>query len=116
MDRDEDPEAAHGHALPSPPVKKDLAHPPGPEIFSGASALRSGERVLVVVDEALAEAGSQLLAAARDAGAEPKLHLWAGERPLGQVPAGMLRPQSMRTSSTPSSRSLGAMRRRFASS
>ncbi|HYM64261.1 MAG TPA: aminopeptidase, partial [Gaiellaceae bacterium] len=55
-----------------------------------ASALRRGERALVVVDEQLSEAGSQLLAAARDAGAEPELHLWAGERPLTRVPPAML--------------------------
>jgi hypothetical protein len=71
-------------------VKKDLAHPGWTRNLLQASALRPGERVLVVVDEPLAEAGSQLLAAARDEGAEPELHLWAGERPLPQVPAAML--------------------------
>jgi aminopeptidase len=71
-------------------VKKDLAHPGWTRNLLRASALRPGEHVLVVVDEPLAEAGSQLLAAARDAGADPELHLWAGERPLAQVPTGML--------------------------
>jgi hypothetical protein len=47
-----------------------------------AGAVRSGERVLVVVDEPLAEEGSELAAAIRDAGAEPQLELWAGKRPL----------------------------------
>jgi len=73
-----------------PAVKKDLAHPGWTWNLLQASALRPGERVLVVVDEPLAEAGSQLLAAARDTGAEPELHLWAGERPLPQVPTAML--------------------------
>jgi len=71
-------------------VKKDLAHPGWTRNLLKASALRPGERVLVAADEPLAEEGSQLLAAARDAGAEPELHLWAGERPLAEVPAGML--------------------------
>jgi hypothetical protein len=71
-------------------VKKDLAHPGWTRNLLRASALRPRERALVVVDEPLAEAGSQLLAAARDAGAEPELHLWAGERPLVSLPAAML--------------------------
>jgi hypothetical protein len=71
-------------------VKKDLAHPGWTRNLLQASALRPGERVLVVVDEPLAEAGSQLLAAARDTGAEPELHLWAGERPLARVPMAMI--------------------------
>ncbi len=71
-------------------MKKDLADPGWTRNLLQASALRPGERVLVVVDEPLAEAGSQLLAAARDAGAEPELHLWAGERPLAFLPAPML--------------------------
>jgi len=36
-----------------------------------AGAVRAGERVLVVVDEPLAEEGAELAAAIRDAGAEP---------------------------------------------
>jgi aminopeptidase len=52
-----------------------------------ASALRPGERVLVVVDEPLAEPGSELLAAATDAGATAELRLWAGERPFRELPS-----------------------------
>ena len=48
--------------------------------------MQSGERVLVVVDEPLAEEGAELAAAIRDAGAEPQLELWAGERPLAEPP------------------------------
>ncbi|HEX2506517.1 MAG TPA: aminopeptidase [Gaiellaceae bacterium] len=51
-----------------------------------ASVLRPGERALVVVDEPLVEQGSQLLAAATDAGAAAELELWAGERPLPSLP------------------------------
>ena len=49
-----------------------------------AGGLRPGERELVVVDEPLAEEGSELAAAVRDAGGEPRLELWAGERPLAE--------------------------------
>src|SRR5919206_3905391 len=55
-----------------------------------ASRLRSGERVLVVVDEPLVEQGSQLVAAAGDAGAAPRLELWAGARPLAHAPPEVL--------------------------
>lgn len=51
-----------------------------------AGAVRPGERVLVVVDEPLAEEGSELASAVREAGAEPQLELWAGERPLAAPP------------------------------
>jgi hypothetical protein len=51
-----------------------------------ASQLEAGERVVVLVDEPLVEEGSQLLAALRDAGADPQLELWAGERPLAHAP------------------------------
>ena len=40
----------------------------------------------MLVDEPLAEEGSQLLAALRDMGAEARLELWAGERPLQHAP------------------------------
>jgi hypothetical protein len=51
-----------------------------------AGRLQPGERVLVVVDEPLAEEGSELAAAVRDAGGEPQLELWAGERPFAAPP------------------------------
>ena len=55
-----------------------------------ASSLKPGERVLVVVDEPLAAEGSELAAAAKDAGGESRLELWAGERPMANAPAGVL--------------------------
>jgi leucyl aminopeptidase (aminopeptidase T) len=55
-----------------------------------ASALTPGERVLVVVDEPLTAEGSQLAAAVKDAGGEPRLELWAGERPMTELPAGIV--------------------------
>jgi hypothetical protein len=51
-----------------------------------AGGMQPTERVLVVVDEPLVEEGSQLAAAVRDAGGEPDLELWAGERPLVEPP------------------------------
>src|SRR5436190_13948099 len=51
-----------------------------------ASRVEPGEHVVVLVDEPLAEEGSQLSAAVRDAGAEPRLELWTGERPLQHAP------------------------------
>jgi hypothetical protein len=53
-----------------------------------AGRLEPGERVLVLVDEPLAEQGSELAAAVRDAGGQPQLELWAGDRPLSRPPAG----------------------------
>jgi hypothetical protein len=52
-----------------------------------AGGMRPGERVLVVVDEPLVEEGSELAAAVREAGGEPQLELWVGERPLAEPPA-----------------------------
>ena len=46
--------------------------------------------MLVVVDEPLIEEGSELAAAAKDAGGEPRLELWAGERPLSAAPPGVI--------------------------
>ncbi len=63
-----------------------LAHPGWCENLVKAAGLRAGERVLVVVDEPLTEEGAQLTAAAADAGAQPRLELWAGERPLSAPP------------------------------
>jgi hypothetical protein len=66
------------------------AHPGWCENLIEAGALQPGERVLVVVDEPLASEGEQLAAAIRDAGGEPQLELWAGERPLASPPSGVL--------------------------
>ncbi len=68
-----------------------LAHPGWCRNLVEASALRPGERVLVVVDEPLTEEGAQLSAAVADAGAAPQLELWAGpERPLATAPPAVL--------------------------
>jgi hypothetical protein len=68
-----------------------LAHPGWCANLVVASSLRTGERVLVVVDEPLVEQGSQLTAAVRDAGGEPRLELWAGpRRPLTSAPRAAL--------------------------
>ena len=56
------------------------------ENLIAAGGMRPGERVLVLVDEPLAEEGSELAAAVRDSGGEPHLELWAGERPLLEPP------------------------------
>ncbi|HEU0335101.1 MAG TPA: aminopeptidase [Gaiellaceae bacterium] len=53
-----------------------------------AGRLEPGERVLVLVDEPLAEQGAALAAAVAEAGGNPTLELWAGERPLRRPPAG----------------------------
>jgi hypothetical protein len=65
-----------------------LGHPGWCENLLTAAAVRTGERVLVVVDEPLAAEGSQLATAIADAGADSRLELWAGDRPLtGPPPA-----------------------------
>jgi len=66
--------------------ERKLNHPGWCENLVRAGSLAQGERVLVVVDEPLAEEGAQLVAAVRDAGGEPRLELWAGERPLARPP------------------------------
>jgi hypothetical protein len=66
-----------------------LAHPGWCRNLIGAAQLEPGERVLVIVDEPLVEQGSQLLAALKDAGGEPRLELWAGSRPLAHAPEGV---------------------------
>ena len=71
-------------------VKPTLMHPGWCENLVKASALKPGERVLVTVDEPLASEGAQLAAAAKDAGGEPRLELWAGERPLRNAPPAVL--------------------------
>ena len=71
-----------------------LSHPGWCRNLVGAARLEPGERVLVLVDEPLTEEGSQLLAAVKDAGAEPRLELWAGERPLKHAPPAVKRAAS----------------------
>jgi leucyl aminopeptidase (aminopeptidase T) len=66
-----------------------LSHPGWCENLVTASRVQPGEHALVVVDEPLAAEGSQLAAALKDAGAEPRLELWAGERPLIELPPGI---------------------------
>jgi hypothetical protein len=51
-----------------------------------AGQLQRGERVLVVVDEPLAACGSELSATVEEAGGQPQLELWAGDRPLAAPP------------------------------
>ena len=67
-----------------------LGHPGWCENLIGAGGLQAEERVLVVVDEPLPPEGAQLAAAVKDAGGEPRLELWAGERPLAAPPPGVL--------------------------
>ena len=64
----------------------DLEHPGWATNLIAAGQLQPGERVLVVVDEPLAACGSELAAAVRDAGGQPQLELWAGDRPLAAPP------------------------------
>ena len=52
--------------------------PAGAGICFGATQLAPGERVFVLVDEPLEPRARELVAAARDAGAEAELVLWAG--------------------------------------
>jgi aminopeptidase len=67
-----------------------LGHPGWCENLLQAGGLKAGERVLVVVDEPLAAEGAQLAAAVKDAGGQPRLELWAGERPMTSAPPGVL--------------------------
>ena len=71
-----------------------LAHPGWCRNLVGAARVEPGERVLVLVDEPLVEEGAQLLAAVKDAGADPRLELWAGKRPLTQIPPAVKRAAS----------------------
>ncbi len=64
----------------------ELEHPGWATNLIAAGRLRSGEYVLVVVDEPLAACGSELAAAVQDAGGRPQLELWAGDRPLASPP------------------------------
>ena len=67
-----------------------LTHPSWCANLVAAAGVRAGESVLVLVDEPLAEEGSQLAAAVRDAGAKPTLLLWAGRRPFSHAPSKIL--------------------------
>jgi hypothetical protein len=67
-----------------------LGYPGWCENLIKAGGLKPGEQVLVVVDEPLAAEGAQLAAAVKDAGGEPRLELWAGERPLMSAPPDVL--------------------------
>lgn len=67
-----------------------MAHPAWCENLIEAGGLKEGERVLVVVDEPLLVEGSELAAAVKDAGGEPRLELWDGDRPLKMAPPKVL--------------------------
>jgi leucyl aminopeptidase (aminopeptidase T) len=67
-----------------------MAHPAWCENLIEAGGLKKGERVLVVVDEPLLVEGSELAAAVKDAGGEPRLELWGGKRPLAEPPPQVL--------------------------
>jgi leucyl aminopeptidase (aminopeptidase T) len=67
-----------------------MAHPAWCENLIEAGGLKKGERVLVVVDEPLLVEGSELAAAVKDAGGEPRLEIWGGERPLAEPPPQVL--------------------------
>ena len=66
--------------------KRQLEHAGWTKNLLQAGSVQPGESVLVVVEETLVEEGSQLAAAAADAGASPRLELWAGKRPLERPP------------------------------
>ena len=73
-----------------PALSEKLAHPGWCSNLVRAARVAPNERVIVVVDEPLAEEGAQLVAALADEGARPKLLLWTGERPLAHAPAEVL--------------------------
>ena len=75
--------------MPLRPQAERMGHPGWCINLVQASGLKPGERVLVVVDEPLLEEGARLAATVQDAGGEPRLELWAGERPLSEPPAGV---------------------------
>jgi hypothetical protein len=72
-------------------VSEKHPHPAWCANLIGAARVAPDERVIVVVDEPLAEEGSQLVAALADAAARPNLFLWTGERPLEHAPPDILR-------------------------
>jgi hypothetical protein len=64
-----------------------LAHPGWCDNLIAAGGLRPRDRVAVIVDEPLLEEGSQLAAAVKDAGGDPRLALWIGDRPFRTPPS-----------------------------
>jgi hypothetical protein len=71
-------------------MRREFPHPGWCTNLIEAGRLQAGEAVLVVVDEPLVEEGSQLVAAVADAGGQPRLELWLGERPLRNAPPSAL--------------------------
>jgi 2,5-dihydroxypyridine 5,6-dioxygenase len=67
-----------------------MAHSGWTQNLIRAGRLQAGERALVVVDEPLAAEGAELLAAVQDAGADARLELWTGDRPLERAPRPVL--------------------------
>ncbi len=67
-----------------------MGHPGWCANLIQAAGLRPGEPVIVVVDEPLLEQGSQLVATVADAGGQPRLEVWTGERPLEHAPPTVL--------------------------
>jgi len=55
-----------------------------------ALRLEPGERVAIVMDEPLAPEAEEFAAAVREAGGEPEIALWKGERPLEHAPEAVL--------------------------
>ncbi len=72
------------------PAVERMGHPGWCANLIQAAGLRPGEPVIVVVDEPLLEQGSQLVATVADAGGEPRLEVWTGERPLTHAPPAVL--------------------------
>src|SRR5580765_4690784 len=60
----------------------------------GALRLEPGERVAIVMDEPLAPEAEEFAAAVREAGGEPEIALWKGERPLEHAPEAVLEAAS----------------------
>jgi leucyl aminopeptidase (aminopeptidase T) len=67
-----------------------MGHPGWCANLIQAAGLRPGEPVIVVVDEPLLEQGAQLEATVADAGGQPRLEVWSGERPLEHAPPAVL--------------------------
>ena len=72
------------------PVQEKHPHPGWCMNLIRAARVQPDERVIVVVDEPLAEEGSQLVTALAEEGARPQLLLWSGQRPLEHAPPDIL--------------------------